>query len=490
MPTSNQPVIVWFRRDLRLDDHPALEAAWRGGQPVMPVFIWSPEAEGDWPPGAASRWWLHHSLAALGRELHERGSRLILRVGEPLAQLEALLRETGAAAVCWQSRHEPAAAAAEARVRAGLERLGAKAHALGGGLLFEPEMLRNRQGGPYRVFTPFWRACLDRTAMIGEPLAAPPHLAAPGHWPDSRPLPALGLRPQQEWARGLAETWTPGEAGATARLRAFLESALADYGAGRERPDCEGTSRLSPHLHFGELSPRRLWHTVRERMEHDHHHPGLAGGAEAYLRQLGWREFAHHLLAHFPATAAEPLRPEFTDFPWADDPQARHAWQHGQTGIPLVDAGMRQLLATGWMHNRVRMITASLLVKNMMLPWIAGARWFWDTLVDADLANNTFGWQWVAGCGADAAPFFRVFNPVTQGERFDPHGDYIRCWVPELACLPAAWIHRPHQAPAEVLREAGVALGRDYPAPVVNLEATRREALIAYARLKAGVKTD
>ena len=489
MPTSTHPVIVWFRRDLRLDDHPALDAACRGGRSVIPVFIESPQAEGDWPPGAASRWWLHHSLAALNRDLHHHGSRLILRTGDPLAELETLLRETGAGAVYWQRRHEPAAAAAEARVRAGLERLGVHACAMEGGLLFEPETIRNRQDGPYRVFTPFWRTCLELAATIGEPLPPPPRLHAPPRWPAAKPLAALGLLPPDDWGQSLLESWTPGAAGAAARLHDFLETALADYAAGRERPDCEGTSRLSPHLHFGELSPRRLWHAVRAWAGHDRR-AGLAASAEAFLRQLGWREFAHHLLAHYPATANEPLRPEFAAFPWLDAPQDLHAWQRGQTGIPLVDAGMRQLRATGWMHNRVRMIAASLLVKNLMIDWHAGARWFWETLVDADLANNAFGWQWVAGCGADAAPYFRVFNPLSQGERFDPQGDYIRLWVPELAALPAAWIHRPHQAPPEVLGEAGVVLGRDYPEPVVNLEATRREALIAYARLKAGSKTD
>ena len=482
-------VIVWFGNDLRLDDHPALSAAARAGEAVIPVFIWAPVAEGAWAPGAASRWWLHHSLAELERELKRVGSRLILRVGDPLEQLEALTRESGAEAVYRQRRLEPDAARSDARVKEGLERLGVKFFSLGGGLLFEPDEVRTKQGGPYRVFTPFWRACQARAREMEGPLPSPAALPKPEAWPESAPLESLGLLPQVDWAGGLRQAWRPGAAGAEERLHRFLENALAHYPAERDRPDHDGTSGLSPHLHFGEISPRRIWHGVRESLLGEEL-PGDGEAAEAFLRQLAWREFACHMIHHYPHTTQRPLRAEFERFPWADAPEAMEAWRRGRTGAPLVDAGMRQLWATGWMHNRVRMIAASFLVKNLLVPWLAGARWFWETLVDADVACNTFGWQWVAGCGADAAPFFRVFNPVSQGERFDPQGDYVRRWVPELARLPAEWIHKPHQAPAEALRAAGVEPGGNYPRPVVNLEASRREALIAYARFKAQGKGD
>jgi deoxyribodipyrimidine photo-lyase len=479
--------IVWFRQDLRLEDHPALSAAACEGRPVAPVYVWAPEREGDWPPGAASRWWLHHSLKALDEALRRRGARLILRVGDPLEQLEALARETGAEVVAWHRRFEPAAMKEEERVRAGLARLGVRVEALGGALLFAPEEVATKKGEPYKVFTPFWNACRARAEALGEPLAAPEALSGPAKWPRSAEVGALGLLPEmpgKDWAGGLGATWTPGEAGAWARLEDFLAGALEAYPEGRDRPDLAGTSRLSPHLHFGEISPRQVWRAVTQRMEMGPDER-VARGGEAFLRQLAWREFAYHLLVHFPKTPQEPLRGEFARFPWQRDDELLHAWQRGRTGVPLVDAGMRQLRATGWMHNRVRMIAASLLAKNMLLPWSEGARWFWETLVDADLANNTLGWQWVAGCGADAAPFFRIFNPVAQGERFDPEGNYVRQWVPELAGVPAKWIHQPHRAPERVMAEAGVKLGETYPRPVVNLEATRREALIAYRRMKS-----
>jgi deoxyribodipyrimidine photo-lyase len=277
--------------------------------------------------------------------------------------------------------------------------------------------------------------------------------------------------------------WTPGEAGAKRELRRFLDTAISGYAEGRDQPDKTHTSRLSPYLHTGEISPRQVWRAVRRRANK---YPAKQEGTEAYLRQLGWREFAHHLLFHFPQTTEQPLRAKFADFPWRDSPTDMRAWQRGQTGYPLVDAGMRALWTTGWMHNRVRMITASFLVKHLLLPWQAGDRWFWDTLVDADLANNTLGWQWVAGCGADAAPYFRIFNPVAQGEKFDPDGDYVRRWVPELSRLPAAWIHKPWQAPTRVLTEAGVKLGTTYPEPMVDHHSARVRALAALAKWKKG----
>jgi deoxyribodipyrimidine photo-lyase len=475
---SRHPSIVWFRRDLRLSDHPALDAAVRRGGPVVPAFIWAPAEEAPWAPGAASRWWLHQSLAALDASLRARGSRLVLREGPSADALARLARETGADAVFWTAPVEPAAAARDDSVRASLDRAGIAAHASPPDLLFDPQALRSGSGRAYQVFTPWHRAAL-RLPPPAEPAPAPRRVPAPARWPEGRALASLKLLPMIDWAEGLRETWTPGEAGARARLRRAARETAATYASTRDTPAIEGTTRLSPHLHWGEASPRQAWHAVRE----------AAGGrpspaARELLRQIAWRDFAHHLLVHFPRTTDAPLRLAFRRFPWRRDPDALRAWQRGRTGYPVVDAGMRELWRTGWMHNRVRMIVASFLVKDLLLPWLEGARWFWDTLVDADLANNTLGWQWAGGCGADAAPYFRIFNPVSQGERFDPDGAYVRRWVPEIARLPSAWIHRPWEAPAETLEESGVVLGATYPRPVVDHAAARARALAALASLR------
>ena len=335
-------------------------------------------------------------------------------------------------------------------------------------------------GKPFQVFTPFWKTCLSLVEST-TPLSTSTRFSAPDQWPNSVPLVSLQLEPKIDWTGGIRSTWSPGEDGAQRELRRFLEKALPGYSEHRDRPDEIQTSRLSPYLHFGEISPRQVWHAVRKYTSEN---PDRQRSAEAYLRQLGWREFAHHLLFHFPYTVDQPLRAEFADFPWRDNVTDLQAWQRGQTGYPLVDAGIHELWTTGWMHNRVRMVVASFLIKHLLLPWQAGDRWFWDTLVDADLANNTLGWQWVAGCGADAAPYFRIFNPVMQGEKFDPHGDYVRRWVPELKRLPAEWIHKPWEAPTNVLSEAGVKLGTIYPEPIVDHHNARIRALATLAKLK------
>lgn len=435
--------LLWLRRDLRLTDNPALLQALQACERVIPVYLHDPDEA--WAPGAASQWWLHHSLqAALG----ERGSRLILRRGPALEGLRGLAREAGASHVYWNRLYEPAALARDRAVSKALRADGMTVHSRNAALLFEPWALSRADGGPYRRFTPFWKACGARVLSAG-PSPAP------------RRLPT-------------------GEAGARERLQAFLDGALAGYPENRDRPGLAGGAGLSPHLHFGEIGPRQLFAAV---------HAALAGerasdGAEAFLRQLGWREFAHHLLFHFPQTPERPLDARFESFPWAQSHEAPlDAWRQGRTGIPIVDAGMRELRQTGWMHNRVRMIAASLLTKNLLVPWQADAAWFWDTLVDADLANNTLGWQWTAGCGADAAPYFRIFNPVLQGRRHDPRGEYVRRWVPELAALPDAFLHRPWEAGARVLAQAGVVLDRDYPTPVVELRGSRRRALERYQRI-------
>jgi deoxyribodipyrimidine photo-lyase len=463
---NDKPALVWFDRDLRLADNAALRNAAATGSPILPVFVWSPEEEAPWAPGGASRWWLHQSLEQLEGALAARNSRLILRRGPAAESLLSIAAETGAASVFWNRRYEPAALARDRRVERALGTAGISSEICPGNVLFEPGTVLNGSGKPFQVFTAFWSACLGLPAP-NEPCAPPAHLRAPLHWPSSLVLSDLRLEPEIDWAGGLRETWKPGEAGASRQLKEFLHRAINSYAGDRDRPDRRGTSRLSPYLHFGEISARQIWHAVRRARR---------AGGEAFLRELAWREFSYHLLFHFPRTAQEPLRPEFRHFRWRVEERALQAWTRGQTGYPLVDAGMRELWHTGWMHNRVRMLAASFLVKHLLIPWQEGAAWFWDTLVDADLANNTMGWQWTAGCGADAAPYFRIFNPVLQGEKFDPEGAYIRRWVPELASLPAAWIHQPWRA------LAGSA--KDYPRPIVEHQAARKRALAALASMR------
>jgi deoxyribodipyrimidine photo-lyase len=472
------PVLVWFRRDLRLADQPALAAAVATGRPVLPVYVL---ASGGRVPGGASRWWLHHSLAALAAALARRGSPLLLRAGAPGAVLARLVAETGATEVACTAGLDPDAAAEEAAVAAALPasiRLARHAP----DALHVPGSVVGAAGTPLRVFTPFWRACTARPEPA-EPRPAPLRWPAYSGAPAGEALADWQLLPAApDWAAGLREAWRPGEAAAQRALEEFLDSALADYAAERNRPDRRGTSRLSPHLHFGEISPRQVWHAVRSRAAGDSR---LAHGAEAFLRELGWREFSLHLLHHWPDLPRAPFQPAFARFPWRRDAAGLRAWQRGLTGYPLVDAGMRELWATGWMHNRVRMVAASFLVKHLLVHWREGEAWFWDTLVDADAANNAASWQWVAGCGADAAPYFRIFNPALQGAKFDPGGAYVTSWVPELARLPPRYLHAPWTAPAAVLRAAGIELGRDYPHPVVEHAAARARALGAYAALRA-----
>jgi len=466
--------LVWFRQDLRLSDNPALLAAARRGA-VVPVFIWAPSDEARWPLGAASRWWLHESLKRFDASLRQYGSRVVFRKGPTIQALCELARESGASAVYWNRRYEPAARRLEQQVESALRRQGIDSRSFNGSLLFDPAAIKSQSGKPYRVFSAFWKHCLAG-------LDPPPPEAAPGaiprlrHWPTSLKLHALGLLPAHDSTRGIRECWEPGETAAWKKLTRFARELVEHYAAVRDLPHRQGTSRLSPHLQFGEISPRQIWFTVRA----DHRSRPLQEGVASYRMELGWREFAYHLLFHFPHTAQRPLRREFAAFPWRQNDRMLRAWQRGQTGFPIVDAGMRELWHTGWMHNRVRMIVASFLTKDLLIGWQKGAAWFWNTLVDADLANNTLGWQWTAGCGADAAPFFRIFNPVTQSERFNPDGTYIRRWVPELGRLPNEWIHQPWAAPQPILADAGVVIGTTYPKPIVDHAAARVRALAAY----------
>lgn len=481
--TTPAPSLLWLRLDLRLADHAALSAAMARGGPVIPVFLWNPEEEAAWRPGGASRWWLHHSLESLSSQLQALGSRLLLRRGPALETLLGLAHETGATAVFWSRRYEPETIARDTRVKDGLRSAGIEAISSNSALLFEPWTIQNKAGRPFQVFTPFWKHCLTLEPPP-PPIPVPAHIRAPRRWPTTEPVEALGLLPEVSWDAGLRGSWKPGSSGAQANLARFLSAPVDRYDGDRDRPGVLGTSRLSPHLHFGEISPRQVWWAMKDAA-------AAAGRADdtwrssRFLAEIGWREFAHHLLYHFPATPTSPLRPEFLKFPWRSAPEWLRAWQRGRTGFPIVDAGMRELWRTGWMHNRVRMIVASFLVKDLLISWTEGAQWFWDTLVDADLASNTLGWQWTAGCGADAAPYFRVFNPTSQGEKFDPDGTYVRRWVPELSQLPADWIHRPHEAPATILAAAGIRLGKDYPHPIVSHSIARNVALEAFARLKS-----
>lgn len=483
MSAPPRTAIVWFRQDLRLADNPALARALAECERIVPVYIHAPEESGQWAHGAASHWWLHHSLAALDASLRALGSRLILRRGPSLAALETLVKETGASRLYWNRLYEPAHIARDTRIKEALRAAGLTVCSSNAALLFEPWERTKDDGSAYKVFTPFWKACL-KAGLPTDIAPAPRALQPLPQDLGSVALEALDLLPAIRWDAGLAAAWRPGEDGAQARLEAFLDEAVARYGEERNRPDLAGSSRLSPHLHFGEIGPRQVVAAVERRLD-AHREAAPRADAEAFVREVGWREFAHHLLYHFPQTPTEPLDVRFAQFPWATQvAEALAAWQRGRTGIPIVDAGMRELWTTGWMHNRVRMLAASLLTKNLLVPWQEGARWFWDTLVDADLANNTLGWQWTAGCGADAAPYFRIFNPVLQGERFDPRGDYVRRWVPELARLPDAYLQQPWAAPPAVLAAAGLRLGADYPPPIVDLKTTRERALARFERIK------
>lgn len=471
-----RPVIVWFRQDLRIEDQPALMAAIERRGAVIPVYIWAPDEEGEWSYGGASRWWLHYSLEKLQDKLEKLGAPLIIRRGASLQTLLDLVQATGADTIFWNRRYEPFSVQRDAFIKAELQKQGAKAQSFNGSLLYEPWTVFNKQNKPFQVFTPFWKHYLS----LGEPpkpLSAPSKIKGYIGEIESDTLSSLSLLPKVHWDIGLEQAWRPGEEGARETLDHALKHVIADYQKTRDFPALNGVSHLSPYLHHGEISPRQIWQAIHQRFKADNE------GATAFLRQLVWREFGYYLVYHFPYTPAEPLKKDFESFPWKTNYPDLRAWQNGKTGYPFVDAGMRQLWAIGWMHNRARLVAASFLVKDLLIRWQEGSKWFWDTLVDADLANNTLGWQWVAGCGADAAPYFRIFNPIQQGERYDPKGEYVRQWLPELRGLPDKWIHRPWEAPADVLKKAGVELGKTYPYPIVDHAEAREKALEAFAKL-------
>ena len=476
---SQSPALVWFRQDLRLSDNPALTSAADSGRPLVCVFVLDDENAGAWKAGGAARWWLHHSLISLGKDLKALGLRLVLRCGPADQIVPSLAAELDAAEVHWNRCYEPWQIARDTRIKSTLQDAGTEAVSHNASLLQEPWTVRTQGGAPFKVYTPFWKAIRER--HVPAPLTLPAALSAATP-PESDDLADWALLPSApDWATGFPEYWSPGEAGASEKLERFLDEALKGYGDGRNRPDKVSTSRLSPHLHWGEIGPRQIWHRT---LAHIEERGGGDKDAWKFLSEVGWREFSHHLLYHWPSLPERNWRAQFDDFPWQDDARSFEAWCRGETGYPIVDAGMRELWATGWMHNRVRMIVASFLIKDLLIPWQKGEAWFWDTLVDADLANNAASWQWVAGCGADAAPYFRIFNPVSQGEKFDPNGDYVRTWVPELAGLGKDVIHQPWSASEEELRAAGVVLGESYPRPVVDHKKARKLALSAFEAIK------
>ncbi len=462
-------VIHWFRQDLRLDDNPALLAAARAGE-VLPIYILDDETAGEWRQGSASRVWLHHSLLALNQAL--AGKLRCFR--GPAGQVFQTLAALPLKGVFWNRCYEPWRRTRDSQLKTALRSCGLEVQSFNGSLLWEPWQTVKSDKTPYQVFTPFYK----RGCLLAEPPAAP--LAKPaalrlyetnlGQSPEG-----LALLPRIRWDLPVSEHWPIGEHGAGKLWSTFLDQGLKDYRAGRDYPARLSVSRLSPYLHFGEISPRRLWHDLSALAPDDQ--------VDCFKRELIWREFCHALLFHYPELPEQNWRRKFDAFPWRDDADALRRWQQGMTGIPMVDAGMRELWQTGYMHNRVRMIVASFLVKNLQIDWRQGQRWFWDCLFDADLANNSGGWQWVAGSGADAAPYFRVFNPVVQAEKFDAGGDYIRRFVPELAKLPDANLAAPWQAPMSVLRSADVTLGSTYPEPMVDLKHSRQAALNAYKTL-------
>ncbi len=471
---------MWFRHDLRLADNPALTAALGSGASIVAVYICDHEAAGQWRAGAGARWWLAQSLRALNDSLVRIGGKLLLLQGDTCHQLCRLARAIEARNVFASLAYEPWSRGLQKKLEQNLRDHNVKLNLHDGHLLCEPATVLRASNAPYKVYTPFWRTVSKRSFES----ALPPPKSV--HW---HPIETLSnddeawraLAQENDRGSDFASNWSPGEIGAHHRLSSFLDEALAAYDDGRQRPDWDGTSRLSPHLRWGEISPRQVWNAISARAGNIQE----AGHDEAYLKELVWRDFAYNLLYHWPELPTAPLRPEFRNFKFIDDTNHFAAWSKGETGYPFVDAGMRQLWTTGWMHNRARMVTASFLVKNLLIPWQRGARWFWDCLIDADLASNSAGWQWVAGCGTDAAPYFRIFNPIKQSQKHDPDGDYIRRYVPELANLPSKHIHCPWQAPEPVLRQAGIILGKTYPYPIVDQTFTRNRALANFRALKA-----
>ncbi|NCT40700.1 MAG: deoxyribodipyrimidine photo-lyase [Alphaproteobacteria bacterium] len=475
---TQKNAIVWFRQDLRLADNPALNAALDAGHAVIPVYILDDENAAEWKLGGATRWWLHQSLTSLQDDLREH---LIIRQGDAASVIQALIEDTGAVAVYWNRCYEPWRIKRDEAIKSGLKDNGIDVESFDGSMLWEPWQVLKDDETPYRVFTPYYRKGCAKSEPR-KPLDRPDRITYGDHDAVMGHVDDLALMPDIQWYDGMAAFWDVGEDAAHKRLQDFLEGGLKGYKDDRNRPDMENVSRMSPYLRHGEISPNQVWHIAKEYAAANNI-PDK--DIDHYCSELGWREFSYYLLFHFPKITWDNLQDKFDDFPWDEsDSEELKRWQDGQTGIPIVDAGMRQLYETGWMHNRVRMIVGSLLVKNLLIHWHKGEEWFWDTLVDADLASNSASWQWVAGSGADAAPYFRIFNPLLQGEKFDPNGDYVRRYVPELKDMPKEFIHKPWEAGPLILQSAGVKLGEDYPEPIVDLKESRERALDALQSTK------
>ena len=465
--------LLWLREDLRIHDNLALNSAAHSGE-FAAVYIY-PQGL-----GGASYWWLHHSLKSLSKQLLDKGISLILRTGDPVHVLAQLSAEIQVGQVVWNRVYSPLGIEQGQRVKQALEIKNINTKSFNSQLLIEPTQILNKQGTPFKVFTPFWRHCL--TILSPSPIEIVPEFKAIMYKAESEQLDDWGLLPTQpNWAMGLDERWQPGEDGAQKRWNAFLSHTISKYKEGRDIPSQENTSMLSPHLVFGEIGPRQIWFDTQQAIAANEID---SDNGNKFLSEIGWREYSRYLLVHFPHVIDSPFNQKFADFPWQNNPKLLNAWKKGLTGYPIVDAGMRELWHTGYMHNRVRMVVGSFLTKHCLTHWQEGMNWFWDTLVDADIGNNTASWQWISGCGADAAPYFRIFNPILQGEKFDKHGDYIKKWVPELKGLPDRFINKPWEADPMTLKIAKITLGKDYPRPIVDHKQARENALAAYQAIR------
>lgn len=470
--------IVLFRQDLRISDNPALAYATKNADRIIPIYVLDDETPGKWKPGGASRWWLHHSLQSLEKNLRERlNLSLTLFRGNTRETILKAIDVEKATLCCWNRCYEPYALKLENELKEGLGERGSDFKTFNGSLLIEPWEIYTKQGTHYKVFTQFWRQAVKMIETTS-PFQAKKQTQLAHSKMKSDKLNDWELLPNHpNWAKGFEQLWVPGERGAQDSLSSFLSDHAKGYDILRDYPGTRGTSLLSPRLHFGELSPMQVWRRCQKLKLESADDQVLKHNIESYVREIGWREFSYYLLYHCPSLPEKPFVEKFNSFKWNRSISMLRAWQKGMTGYPIVDAGMRELWATGWMHNRVRMIVASFLTKDLLIHWKRGEEWFWDTLVDADLASNSASWQWVAGSGADAAPYFRIFNPVTQGEKFDADGEYVRRWVPEIKNLPNRFLQAPWNAPEDVLRKAGITLGVDYPHPVVDHAEARLEAL-------------
>ncbi|WP_218311126.1 cryptochrome/photolyase family protein [Alteromonas antoniana] len=469
--------LMWFRQDLRVKDNPALNAACDHGK-IIPIYIYDTSVPNGREPGGASAWWLHHSLAQLNERLN---GHLQIFKGDPEDIIPKLMDEFGTTSIFWNRCYAPWQIKRDKNLKSSLKDAGYQVTSCNGSLLWEPMEISKQDGGAYKVFTPYYRKGCLNASPPRYPKAPPARITYDDAPVKGITLDKLQLLPAISWDEGIAKEWKPGEEGAADRLATFIDESAKRYKEDRDHPAIQGTSRLSPHLHFGEISPNQVWYAIKDKFG-DTDDKNI----DTFLSELGWREFSYYLLYHFPTLPNRNFNDKFDKFPWRKSASNLRDWQKGQTGIPIVDAGMRELWQTGYMHNRVRMVVGSFLVKNLLIDWHEGERWFWDCLVDADIASNTASWQWVAGSGADAAPYFRIFNPVLQGEKFDKQGEYVRTYCPELSGLPNKYIHKPWDAPEKIMKEAGINLGKDYPEPLVDLKASRQRALDAFSEIKGG----